>query len=64
MGEMQWHFHAKLAKKFSFAYLLLSFPPMLSEKSYSALLFLLLEAEFGFALNLPKKRGGWSIHFV
>lgn len=52
------------SKEILFCLLIVIFPPMLSEKSYSALSFLLLKAEFDFVLNLPKKRGGWSIHFV
>lgn len=43
MGEKKGYFLAKVVKKFSFAYLVLPFPPVLSEKKFFCINFLTFE---------------------
>lgn len=43
MGEKKGYFLAKVVKKLSFAYLVLPFPPVLSEKKFFCINFLTFE---------------------
>lgn len=58
MGEKKWYFPAKVVKKFSFAYLLLSFPPMLSEKKLFCMIFFTFE-NWIWLCPEPSKKERW-----